>query len=68
MNKTSDTTGNSSDSKEDTKMSDRESDTENDELIDPPENQGGGGEGMNMDSPAEEAAAKIDPPSNDGGN
>jgi hypothetical protein len=48
-------------------MSDRESDREKEEnMIDPPENQGGGGS-MNLDAPAEDKAA-IDPPSNDGGN
>jgi hypothetical protein len=44
-------------------MSDRETE---ENMIDPPSNQGGGGD-MNLDSPAEDAAA-IDPPSNDGGN
>jgi hypothetical protein len=53
---------NSSDSKEDPTMSDRENE---ENMIDPPENQGGGS--MNLDSPAEDKAA-IDPPSNDGGN
>ena len=58
----SDSRENSSDSKEDPKMSDRETE---ENMIDPPSNQGGGD--MNLDAPAEEAAA-IDPPSNDGGN
>jgi hypothetical protein len=43
-------------------MSDEERD---DQLIDPPENQGGGD--LNRDAQEEEAKA-IDPPSNDGGN
>jgi hypothetical protein len=51
-----------SNSKENTKMSERE----NEQLIDPPENQGGGGK-AELDG-AEESAAAIDPPSNDGGN
>lgn len=51
-----------SDSKENFKMSERENE---EQMIDPPENQGGGGK-AEMDSPAEESAA-IDPPSNDGG-
>lgn len=58
----SDSREDSSDSKEDPKMSDRENE---ENMIDPPENQGGGS--MNLDSPAEDKAA-IDPPSNDGGN
>lgn len=42
------------------------SDTEKDEqMVDPPENQGGGGK-AEMDSTEAEAAA-VDPPSNDGG-
>ena len=58
----SDSREDSSDYKEDPKMSDRENE---ENMIDPPENQGGGS--MNLDSPAEDKAA-IDPPSNDGGN
>ena len=43
-------------------------DTENDKLaIDPPDNSGGGAGKAEMDSPADEAAAPVDPPSNDGG-
>jgi hypothetical protein len=53
----------SSNAKENTKMSERE----NEQLIDPPENQGGGGK-AELDGAEESAAAAIDPPSNDGGN
>lgn len=37
-----------------------------DEAIDPPDHQGGGGEGISMDAPEGEASA-IDPPDNQGG-
>jgi len=43
------------------------SERENEQLIDPPENQGGGGK-AELDGAEESAAAAIDPPSNDGGN
>ena len=43
------------------------SERENEQLIDPPENQGGGK--AELDGAEESAAAAaIDPPSNDGGN
>ena len=40
--------------------------TKDEELVDPPDNQGGGGK-AGADSPEDEAVA-VDPPSNDGGN
>ena len=44
-------------------MTDRESDAN---VIDPPENTGGGGK-AEADAPTDDAAAAIDPPENTGG-
>ena len=47
-------------------MSDRENDM-TDAAVDPPENQPGGQEAMNLESPAEEANRAVDPPENQPG-
>jgi hypothetical protein len=57
---TTNSSGSSSDSKEDTQMTDGEPDGN---VIDPPDNTGGGGK-AELDAPAADTAA-IDPPSND---
>jgi hypothetical protein len=41
-------------------------DRDDENMVDPPDNQGGGGK-TEMDSPSDEASRTADPPSTDGG-